>query len=308
MTLPTLWLVHPNPRESLFATFLAPRVAAETKLTLFAARMEPGGAWQSQINPLRDGVNPGEDLQILSTKCLGPDYRVAPAQLAAGCYHPRIWRPGGPSPFADQGGGVLQEVFLTSCSAVLGLLGYLTELFRALEPVPHNAGAYGHKTRELLLLACMEVESAWSGVLRANGYPGDRWSTNQYVKLLEPMRLSEYQVQLALHPRWPAVRPFEGWNDQQPTESLPWYHAYNKTKHGRELHFELATLEATIQALAAAFVMVIAQFGPDAFGSPGSHVKGSEFVLIGKPTNFAPDQVYVPVPGHVARTEVPLWH
>jgi hypothetical protein len=40
-----------------------------------------------------------------------------------------------------------------------------------------------------MLLACTEVECQWRSVLEANDYPGTRFTTNDYVKLLSVMRL-----------------------------------------------------------------------------------------------------------------------
>jgi hypothetical protein len=45
----------------------------------------------------------------------------------------------------------------------------LDELFETIEPTAANARAFGHKIRDVLLLACMEVESSWTAVLTACG-------------------------------------------------------------------------------------------------------------------------------------------
>jgi hypothetical protein len=138
----------------------------------------------------------------------------------------------------------------------------MLDIFQTLEPSPDNLQAYGHKIRELLLLAAMEVEASWAAVLKANGYPpSTRLSTNDYVKLLAPMLLDKHGLALASYPRFPQFTPFEGWTSASPTQSLAWYHAYNLTKHNREEHLNVATLEKAVHAVGAAAVMFYAQFG-----------------------------------------------
>jgi hypothetical protein len=148
-----------------------------------------------------------------------------------------------------------------SAVAVQVLCDRLEHLFRVVEPVPANLPTFGHEIRSLHLLACMEVEAALSAVLRANGYPGTRWNTTDYVKLLNPMHLAEYAFRLAYYPNIPLIAPFSTWSNAQSTQSLPWYHAYNQTKHDRENHFADATLGNAIAAVCGAVALFHAQFG-----------------------------------------------
>jgi len=68
------------------------------------------------------------------------------------------------------------------------LLHKLGGVFETIEPAIANQATYGHLVRELLLLACNEVESSWAAVLRENHYPARRngWKTTDYIKLLAP--------------------------------------------------------------------------------------------------------------------------
>ena len=142
------------------------------------------------------------------------------------------------------------------------LLTKMTDIFQTIEPAPDNLPAYGHKTRELLLLASMEVEASWAAVLKANGYRSrSNLKTTDYVKLLAPMLLDSYSLTLTSYPGFPRFAPFEGWTSTAPTQSLDWYHAYNLTKHNREEHLNVATLERAIHAVGGAIVMFYAQFG-----------------------------------------------
>lgn len=62
---------------------------------------------------------------------------------------------------------------------------------------------YGHLIRNTLLLAAMEFENECKGVLVANNYVppgGPRWNTTDFVKVLGPLRLQEYEVHLNFLP------------------------------------------------------------------------------------------------------------
>ena len=98
------------------------------------------------------------------------------------------------------------------------------------------------------------------GVLVANGCSGARLSTANYVKLLRPMRLDEYQIGFAEYPWLPAISPFALWQASDP-ESLPWYGAYNATKHDREGAFDAGTLAHAVTAVCACLAMIAAQYG-----------------------------------------------
>jgi hypothetical protein len=137
------------------------------------------------------------------------------------------------------------------------LLRKLEELFETIEPAASNLSTYGHRIGDVLLLACMEVESGWSAVLRENGYAGTRaaFTTNDYVKLLGPMMLDGYEMGLQSYSTYPPFSPFAGWNTAHPTQSLSWYDAYNRTKHDREANLHYATLENAVKAVGAVVVM-----------------------------------------------------
>jgi hypothetical protein len=123
---------------------------------------------------------------------------------------------------------------------------------------------FGHDIRNLLILACTEVETHWRGVLMANGaaQKGDRLSTLDYVKLNDAMKLGQFAVALPSYPWLPPFRPFDGWGTTgKPTQELAWYDDYNAAKHDRESAFERATLRRVFEAISACVVMIAAQFG-----------------------------------------------
>jgi hypothetical protein len=162
--------------------------------------------------------------------------------------------------------GSLHNVIDTNAStqsfvALKLILVKMQDVFESVEPAQDNLQAYGHKIRELLLLASMEVEASWAAVLKANGYIKPRLSTNDYVKLLVPMLLDSHGLTLSSYPDFPSFQPFKDWHAAAPTQSLAWYDAYNQTKHNREEFLKAATLEKAIHAVGAATIMFYAQFG-----------------------------------------------
>jgi len=171
----------------------------------------------------------------------------------------------------------------------------LERIFRVIEPVPANSSAFGHASRLLLMQAATEVESAWKAVLRANGNATDRLTTRDYVRLLDPMRLDAYEVRLIGFPDWPALRPFRGWDRASPTKSLPWYEGYNETKHDRETNLRHATLKSVVSAMAAALIMLRAQFGPVSMGDvlEGRNFPGFEITMDSVTDR---DFLYIPAP------------
>jgi hypothetical protein len=144
------------------------------------------------------------------------------------------------------------------------LIAALNDLFLYVEPDGAGLDAYGPKTRELLILACTEVENLWTTFLRrTNLTPGPRgFSTNDYVKLRNPLHLTEFRVNLVPYQAVPVLNPFGDWDATTPTQSLAWYDAYNKAKHDRAAHLQLATILRCIEAVAANIVLHCVRFGP----------------------------------------------
>jgi hypothetical protein len=197
----------------------------------------------------------------------GP-YRIV-GGIRPGEYHPRVWR----SELSSAGVTSMQSLTIEMCglsaaansaaNAASLLFDRMRDLFRVVEPDPGQFAVYGHEIRHLLILACTEVEAAWRAVLEANtsaSAPG-RFTTNDYVRLLAPMRLAEWRVTLRRSTSPIALAPFAAWSVSNPTQTLPWYDAYNGTKHDREAHLARATLGTVLDAMAALYILLLAQFG-----------------------------------------------
>lgn len=222
------------------------------------------------------GALDGKSMEDFFATFYGPTYgpwQVARTDFLPGQYHPRIQRE-----------DLLSTVIQSQCTPPMGrlharevaasrasasnLFAQLGEVFRYIEPAANTKHTYGDQLRSLLILACTEVESAWKAILKANGaFTADaRPTTNDYIELAAPMRLDEYAVSLLAYPDYGLVTPFRGWLRSSPTQTLPWYDAYNATKHSREEKLHAATLESVISAMCAVYVMLIAQFGTAMIG------------------------------------------
>lgn len=151
--------------------------------------------------------------------------------------------------------------------AFLLLLKDLHELFDYVEPAEKNLNCYSYRIHALLLRASVEVEANCKAILEENGYTksGDL-NMGDYKKINKTHRLSSYKVKI---PNWSgsgAIRePFLNWATGG---SLPWYKAYNATKHDRHKEFEEATFEHLLDAACGLLVVLSAQFETNDF-SPG---------------------------------------
>lgn len=193
--------------------------------------------------------------------------------LADGGYFPRVWRglydPGNPlncySPIDAR--EMYGSAYVHSVHAAASLFEELEGLFRYIEPSRANDVTYGHRIRELLILVCTELEASWRAIWCANnrGVAPKSLSTKQYVSLSIPLRLREWSVTLSAYPDYGPIQPFADWDISAPTQSLPWYDAYNATKHDRENNFQGSSLLSLVCAAAALHVQLSAQWGPQTF-------------------------------------------
>ena len=217
--------------------------------------------------------------------------KLVPSNFIAGEFHPRIWRGEDTPTLAESG---FQKEFVATVRISRIIFARLRELFTHIEPDHTNDGVYGIQGRELLILACTEVESAWKSVMKSNGYSAvdDRWKTQDYFTLNRQMRLNEWCVKLSAHPQYGVIRPFENWAATSPTQSIRWYDVYNAVKHDRESSLPKATFRWVIESTAALFVMIVAQFGEEHVDRL-SAVQPDEFVTDSTP-QWDLSELYIP--------------
>jgi hypothetical protein len=223
--------------------------------------------------------------------------------LEPGEYFPFMARPsyGMPSETLGTNPDASDKVRYTrarSTGQLHALIGQLELICRVVHPDKENLKSFGHEIRNVLILACTEVEAHWKGVLAANGATGE--STKDYVKLSKAMKLNEFLVDFNYYPWMESMNPFEKWGtSSSSTKDLEWYYAYNQVKHDREQHFAEAALIRAFQAIAACFVMLCAQYGWD-FALKGNDASRA-FLKLSKAPTWDPSDCYVPEFGHPPR-------
>jgi hypothetical protein len=135
----------------------------------------------------------------------------------------------------------------------------LQELFDYVEPSDSNENCYSYRIHELLLRSCVEVEANCKAILEENDYSrkGD-WNMGDYKKINPSHHLHLYEVGI---PIWCGTHqrrfPFAAWGTGG---TLPWYDAYNRTKHDRHSLFHKATLGQMLDAICGLVALLASQF------------------------------------------------
>ena len=203
-------------------------------------KADPGeNIWDAIYRQASGFFGPNGENPFVKT-CLGP-----------GEYYPRISR---------RFKGLTYDIIAQAERNILAISrGQLSALTRQLEricqtvhPEGKSLNTFGHDTRNLLIISCTEVETHWRGVLVANGAAqmSAHLTTSDYFKLNTAMKLDHYAVAFPNYPWLAPFKPYAGWgNTGRPTQKLPWYDAYNATKHDRENSFRRATLQHVFEAI-----------------------------------------------------------
>lgn len=158
--------------------------------------------------------------------------------------------------------GNSQEYF-NSLNMLEILLDDLSSIFKVVTPEKANLNSYGHEIRNIIILACTEIDAQMKSCLTKNEVKssGSYFTTKDYVKLLQPLHLMDYSLSFYRFENIGDFKPYSEWNEKNPTVSLPWYDAYNKIKHDRETYFPLANLANAINSIMALAIILITQYG-----------------------------------------------
>lgn len=136
----------------------------------------------------------------------------------------------------------------------------LKRIFDFIDPTDDNFKTYSHRLYELFLRASTEVECNCKAILKANKYSKKKekyWKIENYQEIDAACKLSDYEVVLNVLPIRKKFFPFAEWKNNS---KLTWYSEYNSVKHNRSVQFKKANLENVITSVAAAFIMLFAQF------------------------------------------------
>lgn len=221
-----------------------------------------------------------------------PFHRI---ELGPGQFYPFIARPdaGGPADHSwCPSEHLAPDVLARSHGQLIALTRQLGEICQTAHPTRENFKVFGHEIRNLLILACTEVEAHWATVMRANGVTKHNLTRKDYHRLATPMGLRDFAVSFPRYPWMPSIRPFAGWGVRG---RLRWYEAYNSAKHDREAAFHEATLLHAITAVVACAVMVEAQFGTHRALLHGSELR--TFFAFERRPSWTPAKSYLPPHG-----------
>lgn len=140
------------------------------------------------------------------------------------------------------------------------ILDELFEIFKVVEPHKSNIDTFGNRIRNVILLSCMEVDALFKTIMKSNKVKrrGRYYRINDYLKLLEPMRLNNYTISFRHIKELGDWSPFKDWSTNS---SLIWYQSYNHIKHDRFANVEEATLANAIKAISAFAIVLAARYG-----------------------------------------------
>lgn len=140
------------------------------------------------------------------------------------------------------------------------ILDELFEIFKVVEPHKSNIDTFGNRIRNVILLSCMEVDALFKTIMKSNKVKrrGRYYRINDYLKLLEPMRLNNYTISFRHIKELGDWSPFKNWSTNS---SLIWYQSYNHIKHDRFANVEEATLANAIKAISAFAIVLAARYG-----------------------------------------------
>ncbi len=150
----------------------------------------------------------------------------------------------------------------------------LRQIFDFIEPDDRNLTTFSTRLYEIFLRASTEFESNCKLILCENLYRrceknlsrcGKNLKIGDYKNIKKATRLLEYKIQLTVWANKPLLlEPFSCWSNCD-SLTLNWYQEYNNVKHNRSTEFHCANLKNTIDAVAALFIVLFAQFNTFAF-------------------------------------------
>ncbi|UVK81288.1 hypothetical protein LOY46_17115 [Pseudomonas sichuanensis] len=205
--------------------------------------------------------------------------QIKKSRFASGQKNRRVWRG-----VAKRGGDFCipfpqieyndYKVKLRAVRNASELFDEFSDCFRYLEPNTDNYKAYSNRMRELLILACTEIEANFSGVLEVNGIRPARsyYNTGDFAKLIRVLHLKEWGASLNHRVGCGNIYPFRDWNVNKGTQTLEWYHAYNKVKHDAFESLSLANFFNVYSAMSALYILLISQWGVSVFQDARLHV------------------------------------
>ena len=196
----------------------------------------------------------------------------------------------------------------------------ILKLFQFVEPSEINSNTYSFRIHELLMRICIEIEANFKAILKENIFtplykngkkagkprPEKDWKMSDFKIINKTHHLDNYAIEL---PFWKGNgnirKPYISW---ETNGELPWYQAYNQSKHDRLESFETANFSNLIDAYCGLCVLLSAQFrhvdfrpGSDSIESVGYSYFGDDgiagfgigdYLMVDFPDNWNDDEKY----------------
>lgn len=228
---------------------------------------------------------------------------ICKSDLNQGVFYPNIYRPIFSKRYTLPNPSVIdlmayhslfdQTEYISRLNQLAIIYHDLSDIFKYVEPDNENMGAYGHRIRNNIFLSCTEIDSMFQNLMLKNGYidKKHRFSTNDYVKTKEVLKLDQFVIFYARYPNMSLFSPFSSWNKEESSKSLSWYDAYNKIKHDRINNKALAKLKNAIEAFSAAIILFIAQYGDD---EPFWKKEFGDEIIFNERPHFKYNELYLP--------------
>lgn len=236
-------------------------------------------------------------------------------KLKTGEFYPNIYRPAfsfklqnrhfihEDCPFGD----VYNDLYITDKNEYNDFLRQLEiiiddliDIFKVIAPTPSNYKSYGHSIRNIIFLACTEIDSMMKNALVKNGYckQENRCSIIDYRILNEALRLSEYELKFTDFEQFGSICPFEEWNNND--WKVSWYSDYNNIKHKRFECYEEANLKNAVYAVLGFAAVIVSQYGKN--NSLWSR-KLDKIIKITKEPKWKLEDFYIPFTTDIAPYE-----
>lgn len=145
------------------------------------------------------------------------------------------------------------------------------ELSEYIHPHNDNDKTYSHKTANLLIQTCIEIESNLKYLYKyfnVGSVSVDKLDMREYCKIFLNDEFREKYINkktliLTVGDYARNIKPFENWLqiNEEGQSKLNWYQDYNLVKHNRHEKFSLASIMNLIEALAGLAYLVEQQKG-----------------------------------------------
>jgi hypothetical protein len=141
----------------------------------------------------------------------------------------------------------------------------LEQCFNVNSVSERNFDAYGIHYERIIYFCCIGIESLFRKVLVDNGVTRERMTMNDFVALKVHSRLDEVGLSLVRYPWMAEIFPFAEWSSERPSESLPWFGAYNALKHDKKQNEHRATMRNALHAFAGYYAAAYFALGGNLF-------------------------------------------